>query len=306
MSSTHNSDEIDPLESALENLSAKYAKKGDIPLRQYPDRKVIEQVTRSLLDLLFAEYRVDSIKSYQDIAVYIRKTGAEVFQLLGQQMQFADYHRKPGEHVPPPYIPISSLHSYAMKLFDSLLEIRQKLTEDIRAAYTGDPAARGMDDIVLSYPTYTAVATYRLAHELQVLKVPFIPRMMTEYAHRETGIDIHPGARIGRSFFIDHGTGVVIGETADVGNRVKLYQGVTLGAAQFPKNEKGELIRGQKRHPTLEDDVVVYANATILGGDTVIGKGSVIGANVFLTESVPQNSLVTMKKPELNVRKRRE
>ena len=175
---------------------------------------------------------------------------------------------------------------------ESLPNTRRMLAADIQAAYDGDPAARCIDEIILSYPAAFAITAYRAAHELYRLDVPLLPRMLTELAHSRTGIDIHPGASIGESFFIDHGTGVVIGETTIIGNNVKLYQGVTLGALSFPKDEKGRLIRDKKRHPTIEDSVVIYAGATILGGDTVIGEGSIIGGNVWLTESVPPGSRV--------------
>ena len=171
-----------------------------------------------------------------------------------------------------------------------LPELEALLREDLRAAYEGDPAAGEEREILLAYPGMLAVTVYRLAHELWEREVPLLPRLMTEYAHSVTGIDIHPGAVIGRRFFIDHGTGVVIGETAVIGDRVKLYQGVTLGGLS---TRGGQNLRGQKRHPTLEDDVTVYANATILGGDTVIGHGSTVGANVFLTHSVlPQTTVI--------------
>jgi serine O-acetyltransferase len=170
----------------------------------------------------------------------------------------------------------------------SLPELHDTLQRDARAHLEGDPAARSLDEVILAYPGFRAVALYRLAHRLHQLGVPLLPRLVTELAHRETGIDIHPGARIGRAFSIDHGTGVVIGETAVIGDRVKLYQGVTLGAASVQKS-----LADQKRHPTVEEDVVIYANATILGGDTVIGAGSVIGGNVWLTRSVPPGSVVT-------------
>ncbi len=174
----------------------------------------------------------------------------------------------------------------------------------MRAAFDGDPAATGFDEIILAYPGVKAVFTYRLAHALHGLGVPLIPRVMTEFAHLETGVDIHPGARIGRSFFIDHGTGTVIGETTDIGNNVKLYQGVTLGALSFPKNERGELIRGTKRHPTVEDDVVIYAGATILGGETVVGRGCVIGGSVWLTSSVPPGMRVTLQGDQIRLEPR--
>ena len=166
------------------------------------------------------------------------------------------------------------------------------LEQDVQAAFEGDPAAKSHHEIIFCYPGLEAVTIYRIAHELLLLGVPLIPRMMTEHAHSKTGIDIHPGARIGPGFFIDHGTGVVIGETCDIGRNVKLYQGVTLGALSFPRDAAGNIIRGMKRHPTLEDDVVVYANATILGGDTVIGHHAVIGSNVWLTHSVAPHTRV--------------
>ena len=187
----------------------------------------------------------------------------------------------------------------ATGLLETLPAIADMVADDVRAAFDGDPAATGFDEIILAYPGVMAVFTYRIAHALHVAGVPLIPRVMTEFAHLETGVDIHPGARLGRSFFIDHGTGTVIGETTDIGNNVKLYQGVTLGALSFPKNERGELIRGTKRHPTVEDDVVIYAGATILGGETVVGRGSVIGGSVWLTASVPPGTRVTLQGDQL-------
>jgi serine O-acetyltransferase len=177
-----------------------------------------------------------------------------------------------------------------------------ELELDVQAAFEGDPAAKSQHEIIFCYPGLEAVSVYRIAHELLLLGVPLIPRMMTERAHTKTGIDIHPGARIKPGFFIDHGTGVVIGETCDIGSNVKLYQGVTLGALSFPRDAAGNVIRGMKRHPTLEDDVVVYANATILGGDTVIGTNAVIGSNVWLTHSVPAGTVVSLEKPSLRIR----
>ncbi len=170
--------------------------------------------------------------------------------------------------------------------------IRAMLDLDIQAAYEGDPAVRNREEILLSYPFIEAITIHRLAHVLYTEGIPIIPRVMSEYAHQRTGIDIHPGATIGRSFFIDHGTGVVIGETTTIGDRVKLYQGVTLGARSFALDENGNPVKGVKRHPDIEDDVVIYSGATILGGDTRIGYGSVIGGNVWLTHSVPPRSKV--------------
>lgn len=181
-------------------------------------------------------------------------------------------------------------------------DIRKMLAKDVEAAYAGDPACKSLDEAVLCYPGLEAVTVHRLAHALHILQIPIIPRMMSEYAHSKTGIDIHPGAVVGDYFFIDHGTGVVIGETTVIGNWVKLYQGVTLGAVSFPKDESGELIRSTKRHPTLEDNVVVYANATILGGKTVIGKNSIVGSSVWLTHSLPAGTTIMIEKPNLKVR----
>lgn len=190
----------------------------------------------------------------------------------------------------------------AIELLGRIPQLRAMLATDVRAAYDGDPACKTTDEIVFCYPGFEAITVYRIAHELRKLQVPFIPRMMTEWAHKQTGIDIHPGATIGNHFFIDHGTGVVIGETCEIGNHVKLYQGVTLGAVSFPTNADGELIRGNKRHPTIEDRVVVYANATILGGNTVIGHDAVIGSSVWITRSVSPNTTVVLEKPQLRVR----
>lgn len=189
----------------------------------------------------------------------------------------------------------------AMDFLKKLPEIRAKLQKDVQAAYEGDPAATNLDEVILSYPGFWAITVHRLAHEFYRMNLVIIARMMSEYAHSCTGIDIHPGAQIGESFFIDHGTGVVIGETCVIGNNVKIYQGVTLGALSFPRDEKGKIIRGKRRHPTIEDDVTIYAGATILGGDTVIGRGSVIGGNVWLTESVPPYSKV-LNRPQIEKR----
>lgn len=179
-----------------------------------------------------------------------------------------------------------------MHLIEVLPDVRALLLEDIQAAYDGDPAAKSLDEIVFSYPCIEAIATHRIAHLLYELDVPIIPRIMSERAHGHTGIDIHPGAKIGPRFFIDHGTGVVIGETSTIGKNVKLYQGVTLGALSFPLDKEGKPIKGNKRHPDVEDDVIIYANATILGGDTVIGKGAIIGANTWVTKSVAAGSKI--------------
>jgi serine O-acetyltransferase len=183
-----------------------------------------------------------------------------------------------------------------------LPELRHTLASDVEAALNGDPAAKTHEEILLCYPGIEAITIYRIAHELLTLGVPYLPRIMTEWAHRETGIDIHPAAKIGSSFFIDHGTGVVIGETCEIGSHVTLYQGVTLGAWSFSRDDDGKLIRGTKRHPTLEDRVTVYSNASILGGTTIVGAGTLVGSSVTLSRSVPPNTIVTIEKPSLKFR----
>lgn len=191
-----------------------------------------------------------------------------------------------------------------LKFMQRLIHIREILTTDLEAAYLGDPAARSVEEIMLSYPSVEAVSTYRIAHELFVLGLPMIPRVMTEAAHAKTGIDIHPGATIGDHFFIDHGTGVVIGETCVIGRNVKLYQGVTLGAKSFQLDGDGNPVKGVKRHPNIEDDVVIYAGATILGGDVTVGRGCVVGGNAWVTHSVAPNTIVYNPAPVTNENRR--
>lgn len=183
-----------------------------------------------------------------------------------------------------------------------LPEIHGYLSTDIIAAYEGDPAAQSYDEIMLSYPSFEAMSIFRIAHELYKLEIPILPRMMTEYAHKNTGIDIHPGATIGSHFFIDHGTGVVIGETAEIGHHVRIYQGVTIGAKNFETDDDGNIIKGIKRHPNIGNHVVIYAGATILGGDTTIGDNCIIGGNTWVTRSVPSNRMVMAAHNEITQR----
>ena len=189
-----------------------------------------------------------------------------------------------------------------LELLARIPDMRRLLATDAQAAYDGDPACQNLDEVIFCYPGLEEITVYRIAHELYKLEVPFIPRMLCEWAHKETGIDIHPGATIGDHFFIDHGTGVVIGETTEIGSHVKIYQGVTLGALSFPTDADGNIIRTMKRHPTIEDRVVIYASATILGGKTVIGHDSVVGSSVWLTRSVEPHTTVMLEKPALRMR----
>jgi len=194
---------------------------------------------------------------------------------------------------------IGRAQSQVMIFMKKLPEIRAQLNEDLIAAYRGDPAAKSYDEIIFSYPGFHAITAHRCAHQLYLQNIPILPRMINEHIHHITGVDIHPGASIGSHFFIDHGTGVVIGETTHIGNNVKIYQGVTLGALSFPMDKTGELIRHTKRHPTIEDNVTIYSGATLLGGKTVIGEGSIIGGNVWLTTSIPPGTKVIIESPRL-------
>jgi len=254
-------------------------------------RKVVEAVEH-LKHIIYMGFYSTRDLDDRNLPHYIADHVYEAFEILVEQISRAVvYRRRHGGS--PEQQDVEWSEAVVLEMFDELPRIRGELQEDLQAAYDGDPAAESIEEIVFSYPSIEAITCYRLARELHVRRAPLIPRIISEYAHTQTGIDIHPGAKIGRSFFIDHGTGVVIGSTTVIGNCVKIYQGVTLGALSIPRDQCGELIRNSKRHPTIEDDVTIYAGATILGGETVVGKGSIVGGNVWLTESVPPNSRVT-------------
>jgi serine O-acetyltransferase len=263
-----------------------------------PSRSVVIEILEGLRDILFPGYYGTSGLCWENVRYFIGSKIDDLFIKLSAEISKSIKHEcKETGHVCIECV--DKAEQCAVDFFRKIPELRGLLADDVQAAYDGDPAAKNLDEIIFSYPGMFAVTTYRIAHELHVQGVPLLPRIMTEYAHGITGIDIHPGAKIGRSFFIDHGTGVVIGETCEIGDRVRLYQGVTLGALSVPKDGTGPSMRGRKRHPTIEDDVTIYAEATILGGETVIGRGSIIGGNVWLVESVPPGTTVTMEKPEL-------
>ena len=272
-----------------------------------PNRTVVVEAIGDLFEILYPGYRNRDRLSMDNVLYLVGETLERLYDRLSVQFSraFCHGHRDDAACTPQRMDSFLTLgKKRAVEFFGRLPEIRRLLAMDIEAAYAGDPACKGPEEVIFCYPGLTAITVYRLAHTLLELDVPLIPRMMTEWAHAETGIDIHPGACIGEHFFIDHGTGVVIGETCEIGNWVKLYQGVTLGALSFPKDSGGMLVRGTKRHPTLGDNVVVYANATILGGDTLIGKNSVIGSNVWLVHSVGDDTTVTIEKPKLVVREK--
>jgi len=282
-----------------ERLVASYARVGGINHldgKNLPSRRAIASITSDLLRLLFPGFFDDKLIHSSEIKV---ETAGLLDLVLGN---LEDEVYKSLEYNPPPELPKKGLrpvaHSYTIQFLDSLPRIRDLLQTDTEAAYNGDPAALSREEVIVAYPFIEAVAVQRLAHELYLNKIPLIPRIMTEWAHGRTGMDLHPGAQIGTHFFVDHCTGTVIGETAVLGNHVKMYQGVGLVARSL---SAGQLLRGQKRHPTIEDHVTLYAGATIMGGDTVVGEGSTIGANVFLTTSVPPHSLVVQEEANVKV-----
>ncbi|GHU36408.1 serine acetyltransferase [Clostridia bacterium] len=252
---------------------------------------VVIDIITNLRNLIFPGYFSRKPLKRDSLDYYIGELLEELLYHLGKQIERALRHRKDGDSNK-----LTDAGEIARTFLCKLPVIRAIMSTDVDAAFDGDPAAFNKDEIILSYPGIYAVMVNRLAHELYLLDVPLIPRMMSEYAHRLTGIDIHPGASIGRYFFIDHGTGIVIGETTVIGNYVKIYQGVTLGAIS---TRGGQGLGGVKRHPTIEDHVTIYSGASILGGSTVIGEGAVIGSNAFITKSVPDATRVSVKSPEL-------
>jgi serine O-acetyltransferase len=262
-----------------------------------PSREAIIEIIHRLREILFPGYfnkeKIDPV----NLKYQMGQSVSVLFEMLAEQISRSFQHDCLRYH--KPCIKCSEQGEHEAVIFlKSIPKIRRLLATDVRAAYEGDPAAQSFDEIIFSYPGMFAIMVYRIAHELYEQKIPLIPRIMTEYAHSVTGIDIHPGAQIGESFFIDHGTGVVIGETTEIGKNVRLYQGVTLGALSLPK-DAGAQLRGKKRHPTIEDDVIIYAEATILGEKAVIGARSVIGGNVWITDPVPPDTRVLFETPHL-------
>ncbi len=262
-----------------------------------PSRGDVVKIINRFMEILFPGYFSRKPLDPINLKYRIGESLATLFTQLSRQVKLSIKHDCFRYS-----IPCSSCESAAaditLELFDSIPQIKKILSDDVRAMSEGDPAAQSYDEIIFSYPGIFAISVYRIAHKLHELKVPLLPRIMTEYAHSETGIDIHPGATIDKSFAIDHGTGVVIGETAVIGENVRLYQGVTLGALSLPP-DAGERYKGKKRHPTIEDNVIIYSGTTILGGDTIIGENATIGGNVWLTESVPANTRVFLETPKL-------
>jgi serine O-acetyltransferase len=267
-----------------------------------PSREAVEQILQLALDLIYPGYFRERDLTEANLDAYVTTTLERLEPMVMREIEHCLCYGREVEDAAVERGACAARAADLMRAFIAQLpRVRAVLIQDVQAAYDGDPAASNLDEIVLAYPGMLAVSVFRIAHVLYELGVPMMPRIMTEWAHSRTGTDIHPGATIGAGFFIDHATGVVIGETTVIGEKVKLYQGVTLGALSFPRDSTGQIIRGRKRHPTVEDHCTLYANATVLGGDTVIGAGSVIGGGVFITRSLPPRSRVSLKEPALRV-----
>lgn len=283
----------------ISHLSSSYREQPDSFTRlsgQLPSRDVVVEIIHLLRQLLFPGYFGKQNLTGSTLEYHIGNLLIEINEKLNEQVTCALRHQLGKKESFGEIDVREKADEICWSFLSKIPQVREYLAIDVQAAFDGDPAAADKDQVICSYPGLLAVSVYRLAHELHLLSVPLIPRIMTEFAHNETGIDIHPGATIGKYFFIDHGTGVVIGETTIIGNNVKIYQGVTLGALS---TRGGQSLRNQKRHPTIEDDVTVYSGASIFGGETIIGKESVIGSNVFITQSVPPGTRVVIKNPDL-------
>ena len=290
------------LDSIMEGIFADYGEKkfiDKVDISNQPDKKVIIDILAKLQEIIFPGFfKPDTYKTYT------------VKTTISMLIEDVLYNLKKEIGITLKYNPIYADSSaceiqgesqrIAVELLKSIPKIREYIETDVSAGFDGDPAAYNKEEIVVTYPGFYAIMVYRIAHELHLLNVPLIPRIMTEHAHSLTGIDIHPGATIGKYFFIDHGTGIVIGETTIIGDNVKIYQGVTLGALS---TRGGQTLKNVKRHPTIEDNVTIYSGATILGGETIIGKDVVIGGNTFITSSVLEGTKVSVKQPELKFKK---
>lgn len=279
-----------------EKIIEDYKQKRDIDISNnniYPNKDVIIKIVLKIRDIIFPGYYNDNIYKTYTAGNKLPMQFEDVLYNLTNQiaivLKYLPYYEVRNDV-------LEDSERIALLFLERIPQIREMIQTDLQAAYDGDPAAFNKTEIIFSYPGLFAIMVNRIAHELYLLKVPIIPRIMTEYAHTKTGIDIHPGATLGSYFFIDHGTGIVIGETTVIGNNVKIYQGVTLGALS---TRQGQKLHGKKRHPTIEDNVTIYAGASILGGNTVIGHDSVIGGNAFITESIPSNTKVSVKNQEL-------
>lgn len=267
--------------------------------KDLPSKRAVIGITEEFMTILFPGYhgKIDANKSH--IKTFLGKTLKSIYEDLVEELNKSLKYICRRVKTCPEDVCLRRAQVVAKEVLVKIPEIRTLLRGDIQASYDGDPAAKSTDEVILSYPCVLAIATYRIAHEIYIRGVPLVPRIMSEYAHSITGIDIHPGAKIGKNFFIDHGTGVVIGETAEIGDNVKIYQGVTLGALSFPKDRRGQIIKGLKRHPTVGNNVVIYSGATILGGETKIGNNAIVGGNAWITSSIPSSTQVILAPTKL-------
>lgn len=284
------------IEKIVEDILGDYRKERNvdrIDIFNQPDKNEVVEIVTGLLQIVYPGYYRDKTYKIYNIDNKLSVIVEDIMYHLNKQIALA-LHFVP-DHLSDEEI-ASESQRISIEFFKCIPKVRAILETDVQAAFDGDPATKYKEEILMSYPGLFAITVNRLAHELFLLKVPLIPRIMTEYAHNVTGVDIHPGATIGKYFFIDHGTGIVIGETAIIGDHVKIYQGVTIGALS---TRDGQRLRNVKRHPTIKNNVTIYAGASILGGETVIGENSVIGGNVFITASVPDDTRVNIKNPEL-------
>lgn len=265
---------------------------------EQPESDVVRDIVEKMLKVIYPGFFRDKSYRFYNIKSHLTVILEDIMYNLNKQVQIA-LKQNPDNNGKKEDELVAMAEEIVTTFFERIPIIREYVESDVHAAFNGDPAAYNMNEVILSYPGLKAISIYRIAHELQLLGVPLIPRMMTEYAHGLTGIDIHPGATIGKNFFMDHGTGIVIGSSTIIGQNVRVYQGVTLGALS---TRAGQKLRGTKRHPTIEDDVIIYSGASILGGETVIGAGSVIGSNAFITSSVAPGSKVSIKNQELIIK----
>lgn len=289
------------LEETKQALLASYRSHGGINHLDgvnLPSQESVDQLARDCMHLLFPGYFEERALTERELPKHVGQLLAGIDRRLAAELEKCLRFAQVAD-------PAQRARSHTTAFLAQLPELRKVITTDVEAAYQGDPAARSVEEIILAYPCVLVISLQRLAHVLYHLGVPLLPRMLTEFAHERTGCDIHPGARLGSHFFVDHCTGVVIGETATVGAHVKLYQGVTLGAKSFEVDDEGRPIKGIKRHPDIGDHVTIYAHATILGGDTQVGRNSIIGSNVWLMKSIPDDSVAYFKGENIVVRSRR-
>lgn len=299
-----------PMKKHLEHIAAELLQDQErLPLRAthgLPSPESVISIACDLRELLFPGYQnlrhPGSVGDSHEVVELLQSVQKRLEIEFARALRHRPGLRLHNQHGQAQQSPETNPGMLASTFLQDLPRLKGILMQDVAAAFEGDPAAKTYDEIVLCYPGLAAITVHRIAHSLHQLQIPYLPRMLSEWAHCETGIDIHPAAQIGPRFFIDHGTGVVIGETCEIGSGVTLYQGVTLGAWSFPRDEDGNLIRGQKRHPTLQDDVIVYSNASILGGTTVVGAGSQIGSGVTLSRTIPARTIVTIEAPTLKFR----